>query len=109
MCYPPFSKTFDLTKAILKAGKEAGGIVASTLKKIKIEEKEDKFIFNADETLAHVINGKLDILQKYFPKPIEIKATTQKMEKKSKTKKRDEAVDKILDLFQGKIISYKEE
>ncbi len=102
-------ETFDLSKAILKAGKEAGGIVASTLKKVKIEEKEDKFIFNADETLAHVINGKIDIIQKYFPKPIEIKATAQKMEKKSKTKKRDEAVDKILDLFQGKIISYKEE
>ncbi len=99
--------SFSLQDAILKIGKEAGGIVSSTLKKIKIEEKEDKFIFEADETFIPLLQEKIEIIQKYFPKKIEFKET--KKEVKRKSKKRDESVDKILELFQGKILNYKEE
>ncbi len=100
-------KEFSLQNAILKIGKEAGGIVSSTLKKIKIEEEEDKFIFEVDETFSPMLKEKLDIIQKYFPKKIEFKEV--KKEAKKRTKKRDESVDKVLELFQGKILNYKEE
>jgi DNA polymerase-3 subunit gamma/tau len=98
---------FSLQDAILKIGKEAGGIVSSTLKKIKIEEKEDKFIFEVDETFLPLLEEKKEIIQKYFPKKVEFKQS--KKEIKRKSKKRDEAVDKMLELFQGKILNYKEE
>ncbi len=98
---------FSISDAILKIGKEAGGIVSSTLKKIKIEEKEDKFIFEADETFIPLLEEKREIIQKYFPKKIEFKEV--KKEVKRKSKKRDESVDKVLELFQGKILNYKEE
>jgi len=98
---------FSIPDAILKIGKEAGGIVSSTLKKVKIEEKEDKFIFEADETFIPLLEEKKEIIQKYFPKKIEFKET--KRELKRKSKKRDESVDKVLELFQGKILNYKEE
>ncbi len=100
---------FSIPEAILKIGKEAGGIVSSTLKKIKIEEKEDRFIFEADETFIPLLEEKREIIQKYFPKKIEFKEAKKEAKKKSKTKKRDESVDKILELFQGKILNYKEE
>ncbi len=99
--------SFDIKSAIQKAGKEAGGIVSAALKKANIKETEEGFIILIDATLTDVINQKIDIISKYFPKPVKVEGIQIKKEKKQK--KRDEAVDKVLDLFKGKIITYKEE
>jgi len=99
---------FDIQKAILKIGKEAGGIVSSTLKKSSIKEEEDSFIIMVDKNLSDILKDKLDIIKKYFPKPVQIEEIEIKQERK-KSKKKDEAVEKVLELFQGKIISYEEE
>ncbi len=104
----PKEKKFDLQKAILKAGKEAGGIVAGALKNANIKEEDDRFVIMVDKTIADLITDKLEIIKKHFPKPVVIEEIQIKTERK-KPKKRDEAVDKVLELFQGKIISYKEE
>ncbi len=100
-------KIFSVQEAVLKAGKEAGGIVAAALKKANIKELEDEFIILVDKSLMDIINDKLDIISKYFPKPVRVEGLEVKKEKK--TKKRDESVDKVLELFKGKIITYKEE
>ncbi len=99
---------FDLQKAILKAGKEAGGIVAGALKKANIKEEDDRFVIMVDKTVADLLRDKIDVIKKYFPKSIVIEEIQIKTERK-KPKKRDESVEKVLELFQGKIISYKEE
>ncbi len=104
----PKEEKFDIQKAILKIGKEAGGIVSGALKNASIKEENDKFVILVEKTIADLLKSKLDIIQKYFPKAVEIQEIEIKPEKK-KSKKRDEAVDKVLDLFQGKLISYKEE
>ncbi|RMD46426.1 MAG: DNA polymerase III subunit gamma/tau, partial [Aquificota bacterium] len=72
-----------------------------------IKETEEGFVILIDATLTDVINQKLDVISKYFPKPVKVEGIQIKKEKKQK--KRDEAVDKVLDLFKGKIITYKEE
>jgi len=72
-----------------------------------LKGKKDEFIFLVDKSLVDILSDKIDIISKYFPKPVKIEGIEQKKERK--TKKRDEAVDKVLELFQGKIISYKEE
>ena len=104
----PKEEKFDIQKAILKIGKEAGGIVSGALKNANIKEENDKFVILVEKTIADLLKSKLDIIQKYFPKTVEIQEIEIKPEKK-KSKKRDESVDKVLDLFQGKLISYKEE
>ncbi|SNZ11380.1 DNA polymerase-3 subunit gamma/tau [Persephonella hydrogeniphila] len=101
-------ESFDIQKAILKIGKEAGGIIAGALKNASIKEEENSFILLVDKTVAELLKDKLDIIEKYFPKPVKIEELEIKTERK-KQKKRDESVDKVLELFQGKIISYKEE
>ncbi len=100
-------ESFSIQSAILKAGKEAGGIVAAALKKSSIKETEEEFVILVDKSLVDVINQKLDVISKFFPKPVRVEGIQTK--KETKTKKRDEAVDKVLDLFKGKIITYKEE
>ncbi|NPA58015.1 MAG: DNA polymerase III subunit gamma/tau [Aquificae bacterium] len=99
---------FDLQKAILKIGKEAGGIISGTLKKSSIREEENRFVIIVDKNLADILKDKLDIIEKHFPKPVQIEEIEIKQERK-KPKKKDEAVEKVLELFQGKIISYEEE
>ncbi|WP_457626040.1 DNA polymerase III subunit gamma/tau [Persephonella sp.] len=101
-------ESFDIQKAVLKIGKEAGGIVAGALKNASIKEDEEGFTILVDKTVADLLKDKLDIIGKYFPKPVKIEELEIKTERK-KQKKRDESVDKVLELFQGKIISYKEE
>ena len=96
-----------LDRILLKVKKDIGGIVYSILKKAKVVENEDSFIISLDKTLAQTVQDHLDKLNKIFPKPIKIEIKGDKSIKKS-SKKRDESVDKILDLFNGKIISYKE-
>ncbi|MBK3332679.1 DNA polymerase III subunit gamma/tau [Persephonella atlantica] len=99
---------FNLQSAILKIGKEAGGIVAGALKKANIKEENDRFVIMVDKTVADLLRDKIDVIKKHFPKPVTIEEMQIKTERK-KTKKRDESVEKVLELFQGKIISYKEE
>ncbi|NPA53035.1 MAG: DNA polymerase III subunit gamma/tau, partial [Aquificae bacterium] len=103
------NKGFDIANAILKVGKEAGGIVASALKKAKIEEREDHFLLLLDESIYKIVEAKLEIIQKHFPKPLKIEKVKSTNTKTSKSKKRDESVDKVLELFEGKIMSYKEQ
>ncbi|WP_457641715.1 DNA polymerase III subunit gamma/tau [Persephonella sp.] len=98
---------FDLQTAILRIGREAGGIVSAILKKAAIKETEDQIVITVEKNLTDTLQEKIDILNKYFPKPVKIEGKEVKQERK--TKKRDEAVDKVLELFKGKIISYKEE
>jgi len=99
--------SFNIQTAILKAGKEAGGIVSAALKKASIKETDNEFVILVDKSLMDIINQKLDIISKHFPKPVRVEGIEIKKEKKQK--KRDEAVDKVLELFKGKIITYKEE
>ncbi|WP_457642689.1 DNA polymerase III subunit gamma/tau [Persephonella sp.] len=99
---------FDIQKAVLKIGKEAGGIVAGALKNASIKEEENSFTIIVDKNIADILKDKLDIIKKYFPKPVKIEEIEIKKERK-KPKKRDESVEKVLELFQGKIISYEEE
>jgi len=102
-------KGFDIQSAILKIGKDAGGIVSAALKKGKIEEREDSFVIFLEETVYPLVEQKLETIQKYFPKPIKLEKVSKKDIPVKKTKKRDESVDKVLDLFQGKIMSYKQQ
>ena len=98
---------FNIQNAILKAGKEAGGIVSAALKKANIKETDNEFVILVDKSLVDIIEQKIDIISKHFPKPVRVEGIEHKKEKKQK--KRDEAVDKVLELFKGKIITYKEE
>ncbi len=98
---------FNIQNAILKAGKEAGGIVSAALKKANIKETDNEFVILVDKSLVDIIEQKIDIISKHFPKPVKVEGIEHKKEKKQK--KRDEAVDKVLELFKGKIITYKEE
>ena len=99
---------FDLQKAILKIGKEAGGIISGALKKASIRENEDSFTIIVDKTVSDLLKDKIDVIQKYFPKPVNIEEIEIKSERK-KQKKRDESVEKVLELFNGKLIKYEEE
>jgi DNA polymerase-3 subunit gamma/tau len=103
----PEGSSFSVQSAILKAGKEAGGIVSAALKKASIKELDNEFVIMVDKSLIDIINQKIDIISKHFPKPVRVEGIEIKKEKKQK--KRDEAVDKVLELFKGKIITYKEE
>jgi len=105
----PQQKGFDIATAILKVGKDAGGVVASALKKAKIEEREDHFLVLLDETIYKIVEAKLETIQKHFPKPLKLEKVKSSEIKTSKTKKRDESVDKVLELFEGKIMTYKEQ
>ncbi len=106
---PQEEKGFDIQSAILKIGKEAGGIVSAALKKGKIEEREDSFVIFLEETVYPLVDQKLEIVQKYFPKPVKLEKVSKKDMPAKKAKKRDETVDKVLDLFQGKIMTYREQ
>jgi len=97
----------DIPYILEKIRKEIGGIVFATLEKSKIEETDKNFVIYADASIISFIKDKQSQIEKYFPKPIEI--TEIKKEKRQKNRKRDETVDKALELFQGKLINYKEE
>ena len=101
-------KKFNLQNAILKIGKEAGGIVSGALKNASIKENENEFIILVDKSISEIIKEHINVLQKYFPKPVNIEEIDIKSDKK-KPKKKDESVEKVLELFQGKIINYEED
>ena len=65
-------ESFDIQKTVLKIGKEAGGIVAGALKNASIKEDEEGFTILVDKTVADLLKDKLDIIGKYFPKPVKI-------------------------------------
>jgi len=50
---------FDLQKAILKIGKEAGGIISGALKNASIRENEDSFTIMVDRTVSDLLNDRL--------------------------------------------------
>jgi len=103
---PEAKKEFDLKATINKIAKEEGRMIGSILNRSEIHETEDKFIIKVDKTLANTLKDHLDNIRKYFPKNVVIEEIEVK--KETKSKKRDESVDKILNLFNGKIISYVE-
>ncbi|WP_457623633.1 DNA polymerase III subunit gamma/tau [Persephonella sp.] len=98
----------DLQSVILKIGKEAGAVVTAVLKKASIKMEESQIIITVEENLKDTLSEKKDIIEKHFKKPVKIEGKTVKTAKK-KSQKRDEAVDKVLELFKGKIITYTEE
>jgi len=91
----------------LKIGKEAGGIVSAILKKASIKDEDQHITITVEKSLKDTLQEKIKIIEKYFGKPVKIEGKEVKQERRSK--KRDEAVDKVLELFKGKIITYKEE
>jgi len=97
----------DIQTAILKIGKEAGGIVSAILKKASIKDEDQHITITVEKSLKDTLQEKIKIIEKYFGKPVKIEGKEVKQERRSK--KRDEAVDKVLELFKGKIITYKEE
>ncbi len=101
-------EAFDLQKAILRIGREAGGIISGALKNANIKENADSFTIMVDKTVSDLLNDRLDVIQKYFPKPVIIEEIEIKSDRK-KHKKRDESVEKVLELFEGKLIKYEEE
>ncbi|GAB6072323.1 DNA polymerase III subunit gamma/tau [Venenivibrio stagnispumantis] len=90
---------FNLQAVLTKIAKEEP-VIGHLIKKINIEEKEDRFIFHLDET-TDLIKEKLDKIQTYFPKKIEIIYKKEEKKEKKKKEERDEAVSKILNLFPG--------
>ncbi len=103
---PKKEEKFSLKTAINKIAKEEGKMIGSILSKAEIHEDEEKFIIKLDKALAPTIRERLDSISKYFPKKVVIEEIDIK--KETKSTKRDESVDKILNLFNGKIISYRE-
>ncbi len=103
----PKKKADSIELAIQKVAKDAGKIIAAALKKTKIEDHGDNITIFCDDKLLHILQSKLDVLEESFGKPVKFEKLQLK-ETKKKSKKRDETVDKVLDLFQGKIITYKE-
>jgi len=99
----------SIQNIILKIGKEAGTVVSSALKKAKIEDKQNHVEIKIPEIFYDTLIAKKDIIEKHFDKDINIVKIEMKTENETKKKKRDETVDKVLQLFEGKIINYKEE
>ncbi len=99
----------DLQKIIMNIGKEAGTLVSSGLKKSKIDISESLVKIGVPELIYDTIIEKKDVIKKHFQKPVEIVKIDAPKKTVKKKKERDPAVDKVLELFEGKIINYKEE
>ncbi|EDP73836.1 hypothetical protein HG1285_04958 [Hydrogenivirga sp. 128-5-R1-1] len=99
----------DLQKIIMNIGKEAGTLVSSGLKKSKIDISENNVRISVPELIYDTIIEKKNTIEKHFQKPVEIVKIDTPQKTTKKKKERDPAVDKVLQLFEGKIINYKEE
>lgn len=90
----------DIEKIKLKIIKNEK-ILAVPLKNAVIEEKDNGIHIKVKEKEVEFLKGYIDILKKYFDKEIFI--DYEKEEKKSQkiVKKRDESVEKVLELFPG--------
>ncbi len=99
----------DLQKIIMNIGKEAGTLVSSGLKKSKIDISENSVRISVPELIYDTIIEKKNTIEKHFQKPVEIVKIDTPQKATKKKKERDPAVDKVLQLFEGKIINYKEE
>ncbi len=104
---PSIEEETGIKTILEKIRKDIGGIVSSTLEKSKIEETDDKFVIYIEDSILPFIKDKLSEIYRYFPKSVELREL--KRERKTKSKKRDETVEKALELFQGKLIKYEEE
>ncbi len=103
-------KDIDLQKVLIQIGKEAGNIVASALKKAVFNISEEKIQIKVPEIVYETVVEKRKIIENCFQRPVEIvKIEKQQSPQNSKKKDRDKSVDKVLELFEGKIINYKEE
>ncbi len=97
-------KKLSIDDILKKIKSELGGVVFSILKNSKIEERENNYTIFVDKTFVKSID--INSIQGYFPKPIKIEVVEERQEKKQK--KRNESVEKVLELFKGKIITYRE-
>ena len=96
------SETKLSVEIILKKIKsELGGVVFSILKNSKIEEREDLYIIFIDKKQYEFLD--INKIQKFFPKPVKFEIVETGSAKKDK--KRNETVERIRDLFKGKIIT----
>ncbi|NPA13232.1 MAG: DNA polymerase III subunit gamma/tau [Aquificae bacterium] len=100
-------KGFNLQRALQQIKREAGGIVAGALSSATIKDEGNKIVINIDKNLADIVKDKIDIIKSAFGKDVAIEEIQIKKETK-KTKKRDEAVNRIMELFNGKLITYSE-
>lgn len=94
------------TESIYRAIK-AEPLLASLLPKFEIKQQEEKIIFTTkDSSAGEFFLEQKEKLQQLLNKDVEIVYPKEK-EKSKKTAKRDESVDKILELFPGsKILKY---
>lgn len=86
---------------------KAEPLLLSLLPKFEVQQLEDKIIFHTkDSPAGEFFSEQKEKLQQLLNKPVEIVYPKEK-EKIKKTGKRDESVDKILELFPGsKILKY---
>ncbi len=94
-------KKLSIDDILQKIKSEIGGIDFSILKNSKIEEREDNYTIFIDKKQLEFID--INSIKNYFPKPIKLEIIETNQSRKSK--KRNETVEKIRDLFKGKIIS----
>ena len=94
-------KKLSIDDILKKIKSEVGGVVFSILKNSKIEEREDNYTIFIDRKQLEFID--INGIKGYFPKPIKIEVVEKNQDKR--LKKRNETVEKIRDLFKGKIIS----
>jgi len=94
-------KKLSIDDILKKIKSEVGGVVFSILKNSKIEEREDNYTIFIDKKQLEFID--INGIKGYFPKPIKIEVVEKNQDKR--LKKRNETVEKIRDLFKGKIIS----
>jgi DNA polymerase-3 subunit gamma/tau len=99
----------DLQTIIMKIGKEAGNLVSSALKKSKFEILDSGVKIKVPELIYDTVVEKKDVIEKHFQKSVEIVKIEIPQKSSEKKKERDKTVDKVLELFEGKIINYKEE
>lgn len=76
-------------------------ILAIPLKNAVIEEKEDGIHINVKEEYGKLLEGYIDKLKNYFNREIFIDYPKEEKKSQKVNKKRDESVEKVLELFPG--------
>ncbi len=77
-------------------------VLAISLKEAVIEEKEDSIHIKVKEKgYGEILKDNIDILKKYFNKEIFIDYPKEEKKSQKVSKKRDESIEKVLELFPG--------
>lgn len=76
-------------------------ILAIPLKNAVIEEKDDGIHINVKEEYGKLLEGYIDKLKNYFNREIFIDYPKEEKKSQKVNKKRDESVEKVLELFPG--------